>query len=453
MLKNKELRLRVAEARRRDVGYGIARIDREVGASIGLSTGDIIEIQGKKIAAATLWLGYSDEKEKDIIRIDGYIRSNAGVSLNEYVIVRKADVKEAFSITLAPVNTSIKTDENLTRIIKSRLIDYPVIQKNIIPVLFFGNLFTFAVLQTKPSGVVKITPKTNIIIQSRVLQEKALKASVTYEDIGGLKDEIQRIREMIELPLKFPEIFQKLGVEPPKGVLLYGPPGCGKTLLAKAVANESEANFILVNGPEIFSKWVGESEKAVREIFRKARMAAPSIVFFDEIEAIATRKELLGDDSGVSYRVISQLVTEIDGVKKLSDVIVIGATNRPDLIDPAMLRPGRLDWLVYVPPPDEKARLQILKIYTNKMPLSPDVSLEYLAKITDGYTGADLENICREAALQAMRRDINSDVVTFNDFENALKTIKPSISSSMIKEYERIKERIRVSERPSPIVG
>ncbi|MEM3407616.1 MAG: CDC48 family AAA ATPase [Nitrososphaerota archaeon] len=726
MLKNKELRLRVAEARRRDVGYGIARIDREVGASIGLSTGDIIEIQGKKIAAATLWLGYSDEKEKDIIRIDGYIRSNAGVSLNEYVIVKKADVKEAFSITLAPVNTSIKTDENLTRIIKSRLIDYPVIQKNIIPVLFFGNLFTFAVLQTKPSGVVKITPKTNIIIQSRVLQEKALKASVTYEDIGGLKDEIQRIREMIELPLKFPEIFQKLGVEPPKGVLLYGPPGCGKTLLAKAVANESEANFILVNGPEImskyygetearfreifkraeenapsiifideidaiapkrgevtgevekrvvaqllalmdglesrgqvivigatnrieavdpalrrpgrfdreieigipskndrkeilqihtrgmplssdvdldglaeltkgytgadlaalcreaamkcirrvlpsieyseenispelleslevtmkdfleaykeitptamrevevevsnvrwediggleevkqklieaiewplkypekfsrmgisppkgvllygppgcgktllakavaneseanfilvngpeiFSKWVGESEKAIREIFRKARMAAPSIVFFDEIEAIATRKELLGDDSGVSYRVISQLVTEIDGVKKLSDVIVIGATNRPDLIDPAMLRPGRLDWLVYVPPPDEKARLQILKIYTNKMPLSPDVSLEYLAKITDGYTGADLENICREAALQAMRRDINSDVVTFNDFENALKTIKPSISSSMIKEYERIKERIRVSERPSPIVG
>ncbi|MEM1575605.1 MAG: CDC48 family AAA ATPase [Nitrososphaerota archaeon] len=726
MLRNKELRLRVAEARRRDVGYGIARIDREVGASIGLSTGDIIEIQGKKIAAATLWLGYSDEKEKDIIRIDGYIRSNAGVSLNEYVIVRKADVKEAISVTLAPVNTSIKTDENLTRIIKSRLIDYPVIQKNIIPVLFFGNLFTFAVLQTKPSGVVKITPKTNIIIQSRVLQEKALKASVTYEDIGGLKEEIQRIREMIELPLRFPEIFQKLGVEPPKGVLLYGPPGCGKTLLAKAVANESDANFILVNGPEImskyygetearfreifkraeenapsiifideidaiapkrgevtgevekrvvaqllalmdglesrgqvivigatnrieaidpalrrpgrfdreieigipskndrkeilqihtrgmplssdvnldtlaeitkgytgadlaalcreaamkcirrvlpnidyseenispelleslevtmkdfldaykeitptamrevevevsnvrwediggleevkqklieaiewplkypekfsrmgisppkgvllygppgcgktllakavanesdanfilvngpeiFSKWVGESEKAIREIFRKARMAAPSIVFFDEIEAIAMRKELLGDDSGVSYRVISQLVTEIDGVRKLSDVIVIGATNRPDLIDPAMLRPGRLDWLIYVPPPDEKARLQILKIYTRKMPLSPDVSLEYLAKITEGYTGADLENVCREAALQAMRRDIDSEVVTFNDFENALKTIKPSISSSMIKEYERIKEKIRISEKPSPIIG
>jgi len=727
MLKNnKELRLRVAEARRRDVGYGIARIDREVGASIGLSTGDIIEIQGKKIAAATLWLGYSDEKEKDIIRIDGYIRSNAGVSLNEYVIVRKADVKEAISVTLAPVNTSIKTDENLTRIIKSRLIDYPVIQKNVIPVLFFGNLFTFAVLQTKPPGVVKITPKTNIIIQSRVLQEKALKASVTYEDIGGLKEEIQRIREMIELPLKFPEIFQKLGVEPPKGVLLYGPPGCGKTLLAKAVANESDANFILVNGPEImskyygetearfreifkraeenapsiifideidaiapkrgevtgevekrvvaqllalmdglesrgqvivigatnrieavdpalrrpgrfdreieigiptkndrkeilqihtrgmplssdvnldmlaeitkgytgadlaalcreaamkcirrvlpsidyseenispelleslevtmkdfldaykeitptamrevevevssvkwediggleevkqklieaiewplkypekfsrmgisppkgvllygppgcgktllakavanesdanfilvngpeiFSKWVGESEKAIREIFRKARMAAPSIIFFDEIEAIAMKKELLGDDSGVSYRVISQLVTEIDGVKKLSDVIVIGATNRPDLIDPAMLRPGRLDWLVYVPPPDEKARLQILRIYTKKMPLSPDVSLEYLAKITEGYSGADLENLCREAALQAMRRDINSEIVTFNDFENALKTIKPSISPSMIKEYERIKEKIRISEKPSPIIG
>ncbi len=726
MSKSKELRLRVAEARRRDVGYGIARIDREIGASIGLSTGDIIEIQGKKIAAATLWLGYSDEKEKDIIRIDGYIRSNAGVSLNEYVIVRKADVKEAYSVNLAPVNTSIKTDENLTRIIKSRLIDYPVIQKNILPVLFFGNLFTFVVIQTKPSGVVKITPRTNIIIQSKVLQEKALKTSVTYEDIGGLKEEIQRIREMIELPLKFPEIFQRLGVEPPKGVLLYGPPGCGKTLLAKAVATESEANFILVNGPEImskyygetearfreifkraeesapsiifideidaiapkrgevtgevekrvvaqllalmdglegrgqvivigatnrieavdpalrrpgrfdreieigipskndrkeilqihtrgmplssdvdldklaeltkgytgadlaalareaamkcirrvlpsieyseenispelleslevtmkdfleaykeitptamrevevevstvrwediggleevkqklieaiewplkypekfstmginppkgvllygppgcgktllakavateseanfilvngpeiFSKWVGESEKAIREIFRKARMAAPSIIFFDEIEAIAMRKELLGDDSGVSYRVISQLVTEIDGVRKLSDVIVIGATNRPDLIDPAMLRPGRLDWLIYVPPPDEAARLKILKIYTRKMPLSQDVSIEYLARITDGYTGADLENLCREAALQAMRRDMSTEVVTFKDFENALKTIKPSISSSLIKEYEKLKEKIRISEKPSPIIG
>jgi transitional endoplasmic reticulum ATPase len=278
-------------------------------------------------------------------------------------------------------------------------------------------------------------------------------SSVKWEDIGGLEEVKQKLIEAIEWPLKYPEKFSRMGISPPKGVLLYGPPGCGKTLLAKAVANESDANFILVNGPEIFSKWVGESEKAIREIFRKARMAAPSIVFFDEIEAIAMRKELLGDDSGVSYRVISQLVTEIDGVKKLSDVIVIGATNRPDLIDPAMLRPGRLDWLVYVPPPDEKARLQILRIYTKKMPLSPDVSLEYLAKITEGYSGADLENLCREAALQAMRRDINSEIVTFNDFENALKTIKPSISPSMIKEYERIKEKIRISEKPSPIIG
>ncbi|MEM2783506.1 MAG: CDC48 family AAA ATPase, partial [Nitrososphaerota archaeon] len=278
-------------------------------------------------------------------------------------------------------------------------------------------------------------------------------SNVRWEDIGGLEEVKQKLIEAIEWPLKYPEKFSRMGISPPKGVLLYGPPGCGKTLLAKAVANESDANFILVNGPEIFSKWVGESEKAIREIFRKARMAAPSIVFFDEIEAIAMRKELLGDDSGVSYRVISQLVTEIDGVRKLSDVIVIGATNRPDLIDPAMLRPGRLDWLIYVPPPDEKARLQILKIYTRKMPLSPDVSLEYLAKITEGYTGADLENVCREAALQAMRRDIDSEVVTFNDFENALKTIKPSISSSMIKEYERIKEKIRISEKPSPIIG
>ncbi|MEM3631087.1 MAG: AAA family ATPase, partial [Nitrososphaerota archaeon] len=377
MLKNKELRLRVAEARRRDVGYGIARIDREVGASIGLSTGDIIEIQGKKIAAATLWLGYSDEKEKDIIRIDGYIRSNAGVSLNEYVIVRKADVKEAFSITLAPVNTSIKTDENLTRIIKSRLIDYPVIQKNIIPVLFFGNLFTFAVLQTKPSGVVKITPKTNIIIQSRVLQEKALKASVTYEDIGGLKDEIQRIREMIELPLKFPEIFQKLGVEPPKGVLLYGPPGCGKTLLAKAVANESEANFILVNGPEIMSKYYGETEARFREIFKRAEENAPSIIFIDEIDAIAPKRgEVTGE---VEKRVVAQLLALMDGLESRGQVIVIGATNRIEAVDPALRRPGRFDREIEIGIPSKNDRKEILQIHTRGMPLSSDVDLDGLA--------------------------------------------------------------------------
>ncbi len=723
----KELRLRVAEAKQRDVGYGIARIDRSIGVEAGLQTGDIVEIRGKKIAAATLWLGYiEDEKDKDIIRIDGYIRNNAGVSLNDYVIVRKANVKEAQMVVMAPFNTSIKPDENFTKLVKSRLIEYPIVQKNIVPVLFFGNLFTFAVIQTRPSGIVKITPKTKLVIHSRVMQEKAFRTSVTYEDIGGLQEQIQRVREMIELPLRFPELFQKLGIEPPKGVLLYGPPGCGKTLLAKAVATEAEANFILINGPEImnkyygetearlreifrkaeeeapsiifideidaiapkrsevtgevekrvvaqllalmdglesrgsvivigatnrpnaldpalrrpgrfdreieigipdkrgrkeilqihtrgmplaedvdldrlaemtrgytgadiaalcreaamksirrilpkidfseekispeilnslevtmrdfmeayreitpsalreveietptvtwediggledvkqklieaiewplkypekfekmgikppkgillygppgcgktllakaiateseanfvtvkgpevFSKWVGESEKAIREIFRKARQAAPCVVFLDEIESLAPRKDLAEDSSGVTNRVVSQLLAEVDGIEDMSEIVVIGATNRPDMLDPAILRPGRFDRLILVPPPDEKSRLAILKIYTRKMPLASDVNLVEIASRTEGYSGADIESLCREAALSALRRDIDAEYVTREDFEEALKIVKPSISPQMMREYERIGDMLRFSEKPLTMIG
>ncbi|MEM4765716.1 MAG: AAA family ATPase, partial [Nitrososphaerota archaeon] len=323
----RELRLRVVEARQRDVGYGIARIDREVGAAAGFQTGDIVEIVGRKVTAATLWLGYMED-EKDAIRIDGYIRNNAGVSLNEWVTIREAKVAEAQLVVLAPVNSSIKPDENFTRLVKSRLIEYPIVQKNVIPVMFFGNLFTFAVLQTKPQGIVKITPRTRLIIHSKAMQEKVLKTTVTYEDIGGLHEQIQRIREMIELPLRYPELFQKLGIEPPKGVLLYGPPGCGKTLLAKAVATEAEANFILVNGPEIMNKYYGESEARLREIFRKAEESAPSIIFIDEIDAIAPkRSEVTGE---VEKRVVAQLLALMDGLESRGQVIVIGATNRPN---------------------------------------------------------------------------------------------------------------------------
>ncbi|MCS7136067.1 MAG: CDC48 family AAA ATPase [Nitrososphaerota archaeon] len=724
-MSSKELRLRVVEAKQRDVGYGIARIDKEVGASAGLTTGDIIEIRGKKVTAATLWLGYTED-EKDTIRIDGYIRSNAGVSLNDYVTVRKAQVREAQLVVLAPVNNSIKPDENFVKLVKSRLIEYPTVQKNIVPVLFFGNLFTFAVIQTRPMGIVKITPRTKLIVQARSVQERVFRTSVTYEDIGGLQEQIQRIRELIELPLRYPELFQKLGIDPPKGILLYGPPGCGKTLLAKAVATEADANFILINGPEImnkyygetearlreifrkaeeeapsiifideidaiapkrsevtgevekrvvaqllalmdglesrgsvivigatnrpnaldpalrrpgrfdreieigipdkkarkeildihtrgmpldesvdldkladitrgytgadiaalcreaamrairrilpsidfsedkispellnsltvtmkdfldaykditptalreveietptvrweqvggleevkqrlreaiewplkypekferlgikppkgillygppgcgktllakaiateseanfisikgpeiFSKWVGESEKAIREIFRKARQAAPCIVFLDEIESIIPRKDLLEDSSGVSHRVASQLLAEMDGIEDLNGVVVVGATNRPDMLDPAILRPGRFDRLIYVPPPDEKARLQILKIYTAKMPLAEDVSLEEIASMTEGYSGADLESLCREAALSAIRRGAEPEIVTREDFQEALRIVKPSLSPHMIKEYEKIGETLRFSEKPLTMIG
>ena len=434
----RELRLRVVEARQRDVGYGIARIDREVGASAGFQTGDVVEIIGRKVTAATLWLGYMED-EKDAIRIDGYIRNNAGVSLNEWVTIREAKVSEAQLVVLAPVNSSIKPDENFTRLVKSRLIEYPIVQKNVIPVMFFGNLFTFAVLQTKPQGVVKITPRTRLIIHSRAMQEKVLKTTVTYEDIGGLHEQIQRIREMIELPLRYPELFQKLGIEPPKGVLLYGPPGCGKTLLAKAVATEAEANFILVNGPEIMNKYYGESEARLREIFRKAEENAPSIIFIDEIDAIAPkRSEVTGE---VEKRVVAQLLALMDGLESRGQVIVIGATNRPNALDPALRRPGRFDREIEIGIPDRNARREILQIHTRGMPLAEDVDLDRLAEITKGYTGADLAALCREAAMKAIRRilpsiDFSEErippeildklVVTMKDFLDAFKEITPT---------------------------
>ncbi|RLF99119.1 MAG: AAA family ATPase, partial [Thaumarchaeota archaeon] len=437
-MKVRELRLRVAEARQRDVGYGIARIDREVGASAGFQTGDMVEIRGRKIAAATLWLGYLED-EKDVIRIDGYIRSNAGVSLNDWVTVRKANVKEAQLVVLAPVSSSIRPDENFTRLVKSRLIEYPLVQKNIVPVLFFGNLFTFAVIQTRPSGIVKITPKTKLVIHSKVVQERAFRTSVTYEDIGGLQEQIQRIREMIELPLRYPELFQKLGIDPPKGVLLYGPPGCGKTLLAKAVATEAEANFILINGPEIMNKYYGETEARLREIFRKAEEEAPSIIFIDELDAIAPkRSEVTGE---VEKRVVAQLLALMDGLESRGQVIVIGATNRPNALDPALRRPGRFDREIEIGIPDRNGRKEILQIHTRGMPLAEDVNLDKLAEITRGYTGADLAALCRESAMKAIRRilpsiDFSEEkippeildnlVVTMKDFMNAFKEITPT---------------------------
>ena len=434
----RELRLRVVEARQRDVGYGIARIDREVGAAAGFQTGDMVEIIGRKVTAATLWLGYMED-EKDVIRIDGYIRSNAGVSLNEWVTIREAKVREAQLVVLAPVNSSIRPDENFTRLVKSRLIEYPIVQKNVIPVMFFGNLFTFAVIQTRPQGVVKITPRTRLVIHSKAMQEKMLKTTVTYEDIGGLHEQIQRIREMIELPLRYPELFQKLGIEPPKGVLLYGPPGCGKTLLAKAVATEAEANFILINGPEIMNKYYGESEARLREIFRKAEEEAPSIIFIDEIDAIAPkRSEVTGE---VEKRVVAQLLALMDGLETRGQVIVIGATNRPNALDPALRRPGRFDREIEIGIPDRNGRKEILQIHTRGMPLAEDVNLGKLAEITRGYTGADLAALCREAAMKAIRRilpsiDFSEEkippeildrlAVTMRDFLDAFKEITPT---------------------------
>jgi len=264
--------------------------------------------------------------------------------------------------------------------------------------------------------------------------------NVHWEDIGGLEEVKQKLKEMIEWPLKKPEKFKKIGIKPPRGILLYGPPGCGKTLLAKAVATESGANFISIRGPEVFSKWVGESERAIREVFRKARMAAPSIIFIDEIDSIAPRRELGFGDSAVSERVISQLLTEMDGLVTLENVVVMAATNKPHLLESALLRPGRFDYLVYVPKPDRKARLEILKVHTRNMPLEDDVDLEEISEKTDGFSGADLEALCREAGLNTLRRD--GEKVSKKDMEEALRKIKPSITPQMEEKYRAFRERM-----------
>jgi transitional endoplasmic reticulum ATPase len=274
-------------------------------------------------------------------------------------------------------------------------------------------------------------------------------ATVNWSDIGGLEGVKQHLIEAVEWPMKQPEIFKRLSIKPPKGILLYGPPGCGKTLLARAVATESEANFISIKGPEVFSKWVGESEKAIREVFRKARMAAPAVIFFDEMDSLTPQRGSGQGDSGVTERVISQLLTEMDGILSLQDIVVVAATNRPNLIDPAVLRPGRFDRLIYVPEPDEKSRLQILKLYTNGMPLNKDVDLNLIATQTKYYSGADLENICREAAMHALRRDIQSSEVTMKDFQDALKEVGPSVTPDMEKWYKSFMQQVRQVQKPS----
>jgi len=267
--------------------------------------------------------------------------------------------------------------------------------------------------------------------------------SVRWKEVGGLEELKAELIESVEWPLKKPEMFKKMGIKPPRGILLYGPPGCGKTLLARAVATEGEANFISVKGPEIFSKWVGESEKAIREVFRKARTAAPAIIFFDELDSIVPRRGLGYSDSGASERVISQLLTELDGIEALQNVVVIAATNRPDILDPAVLRPGRFDRLIYVPAPDFKALKEIFKIHTRDMPLSKDVDMDQLTRMAAGYSGADVEALCREAALNALRRDMDANEVTLGDFREAMDKIKPSITSDMDTWYQNFSKRSR----------
>ena len=397
------VQLKVSEAKQqRDVGRSIARMDSETMKTLGVTVGDVVQIEGKKPTAAKAWPAYPEDQGLGLIRIDGFIRKNCSASINEYVTVTKAEAEYATQVKLAPVDIRISVDNDFIRFVKDRLVDRPATRGDTLLIMMLGHSVPFMVVNTRPGGIVKIAPTTEIMIMSEPVPELEIPSRTTYEDIGGLEEEIRRIREMVELPLRHPEIFQRLGIDPPKGVLLHGPPGCGKTLLARAVANESEANFYAINGPEIMSKFYGESEARMRKMFEDAEKNAPSILFIDEIDAIAPkRSEVTGE---VERRVVAQLLASMDGLKGRGHIIVIGATNRPDAIDEALRRPGRFDREVEIGIPGREGRSQIMQIHTRGMPLADDFELEKVAAITHGYTGADLEALSRESAMKALRR-------------------------------------------------
>ncbi len=434
-----EVQLRVGDARQRDVGRGIARIDQRTMQKLGISAGDVIEIVNKRTTSAIAWPAYSEDQNRDIIRIDGFTRKNSGVAINEYVVVRPAKVKTALALTLAPVDMRLNVDEDFTNFVRNRLMERTLVEGDTTLVMMLGHAIPFTVSKTRPHGIIKVTTETRLTILNEPAPEGKGLPRTTYEDIGGLHEEIQRVREMVELPLRHPELFQRLGIEPPKGVLLHGPPGCGKTLLARAVANESEANFYSINGPEIMSKFYGESEARLREIFQQAQQNAPSIIFVDELDAIAPKREEVTGE--VERRVVAQLLALMDGLSGRGNVIVIGATNRPGALDPALRRPGRFDREIEISVPDKRGRHEVLQIHTRGMPLAPDVDLNKLSAMTHGYTGADLSALGRETAMKALRRylpQINLEEerippavlekmeVTMDDFNGAYKEVTPT---------------------------
>ncbi|MCW3976150.1 MAG: CDC48 family AAA ATPase [Candidatus Bathyarchaeota archaeon] len=435
----KEVQLRVTDAKQRDVGHGKVRIDNETMRKLGITAGDFIEIHGKKTTVAISWPAYNEDQGQDMIRMDGLIRRNTGVALNEYVTIRKGEVKDAQTIVYAPTDVRLNVDDEFISFIKRRFMDMPFMEGDMALLSVFGSAVPLIVARTKPKGAVRIVENCAVNVMSEPAPEKKGIPMVTYEDIGGLHEQIRRIREMVELPLRHPELFQKLGIDPPRGVFLYGPPGCGKTLLAKAVANESDANFYVISGPEIMSKFYGESEARLREIFQKAQETAPSIIFIDEMDAIAPKREEVTGE--VERRVVAQLLSLMDGIGARGNIIVIGATNRPNAIDPALRRPGRFDREIEIGVPDKKGRRETMQIHTRNMPLATDFDLKKLSEITHGYTGADIAALCRESAMKALRRyipEINLEEervpphildkmeVIMEDFRQAYREITPT---------------------------
>ncbi len=398
--KDDQLQMKIGEAKQRDVGKKRARIGPDAMDYLKAAPGDVIEISGKRSSCAIVWPADEDEKFPDIIKIDGQTRKNVGGALNDIVKVKKVITKTAKTVILMPVNDAVTVDKEFTDFVKNRLKGLPLSQGDEISVMILGNSMDFKINKISPKGIVKIDRTTSLTILEETSVDR--KVRVTYEEVGGLKSEIKAMREIVELPLRHPELFSGLGIEPHSGILLYGPPGCGKTLIAKVLASESEANMYSINGPEIMNKYYGETEARLRDIFKEAKDNSPSIIFIDEIDAIAPkREEAYGD---VEKRVVAQLLALMDGLTDRGNVIVLGATNRPDSVDPALRRPGRFDREVEISVPNEDGRLEVLLIHTNGMPIADDVNLKNLASELHGYTGADIKSLCREAAMKSIRR-------------------------------------------------
>ncbi len=489
MTNKKEVQLKVVEALQDDAYKGMARIDSEIMRELDVRRGEPILIKGGRETVAIAERAYPADMGEGIIRIDGILRKNAKTGIGDVISISKADLKQAKKVVIAPAQKDVMVQadpEGLKRgllgrpVTKGDIIVMGGIQKrkdmmsedfgdvddmfgnfnDILGRMGFGNLggsvtqIRFVVVSVNPNQHCVIGEDTEITLSPKAVEvaEESIPA-ITYEDIGGLNEEIKKIREMVEIPLKHPEIFRKLGIEPPKGVLLHGPPGTGKTLLAKAVANESDANFILLNGPEIMSKFYGESEKKIRDIFEEAEKTAPSIIFIDEIDAIAPKREETNGE--VERRVVSQILTMMDGLKSRGKVVVIGATNRVNSIDPALRRPGRFDREIEIGVPNKEGRLQVLKIHTRGMPLTKDVKLDELASVTHGFVGADLEALTKEAAMGVLRKflqqakldreeeipeeELNKLIVTHDDFADALKTVRPSAMREVLIENPNVK--------------
>jgi transitional endoplasmic reticulum ATPase len=446
-----KIKLRVAEAKYRDVGKRRARIDSLSMAKLAIKPGEIAELIGKRSTPVTVWLAESQENGKEIIRIDGQTRKNVGVGLNDMLTVRKVRSKAAKSVFLLPLgHNSMSIDEQFCGFLRNKLAGYPINEGDEISVGVLGNSIDFVIKKIIPRTISRIERSTKVnVVAPTTVDERP---RVTYDEIGGLKEQINRLREIVELPLRHPEVFAKLGIEPHSGILMYGSPGCGKTLIAKALASESSANFYIINGPEIVNKYYGETEARLRDIFKEAKETAPSIIFIDEIDAIAPkREEAFGD---VEKRVVAQLLSLMDGMSDRGNVIVLGATNRPESIDPALRRPGRFDREIEIGVPNAQGRFEILGIHTRGMPLAQDIDLQELALELNGYTGADIKALCREAAMKALRRyipEIDSGTgkvspdtlrvmdIRSRDFREGMKEIIPTAMREFYVEVSRIK--------------